>query len=467
MFGLPLDQPDEPAKVGADVLDRVPLAAGVDKAWFTSDPPPLPNRGTAPREWQRLYRAIEDNQVGGLMFRPPDLFRAWNSAFAGDPCKHDFLHFAPGQLYLYDPADRQPRPPYRFLPNATLPSGLVTNQIGWRGAPIENPRDDKTVRIVFVGASTTLDAPHLPFSWPEFAGHWLNLWAKSKGLAVHFEVLNAGRESVTSMDIAAIVRTEVLPLRPDLVVYYEGGNQFRPGSIVPTFPKAAPPQAAQAASPSWLQTAARYSALLARVEAAAGLAGSGGDGHELPKPPYQVVWPDGLDELDPDLSYPNLPVSLTAIQRDLDQIRSDLASIGSVFAVSSFIWMVKDGMVLDPVRHRYILQMLNVENYPYRYRDLERLALFQNRLLAKYAAVHGLPFLDIARFEPFDPDLFIDAVHTNYTGSHVRGWVTFNLLVPTIEKHFADGSWPKPWPKDKPQVLPTFKPRHTTFNCGQ
>jgi hypothetical protein len=468
MFALPLGQPNETTTVGAGALEGIPLAQGVDKAWFASDPPPLPDRGPVPPEWMRLYRAIESNQVGGLLFRPPDLFRAWNSVFAGDPCKHRILHFAPGQLFLYDPVDGQPRPPYRFLPDASLPSGLVTNQIGWRGPAIEAPRRDTTVRIVFVGASTTLDAPHYPYSWSEFVGHWLNLWAKSRGLAVHFETLNAGRESIVSTDIAAVVRTEVLPLRPDLVVYYEGANQFRPHSLVEKPPGGWPaPASPPAGSPSWLRTAARYSALLARLQVAAGLAGSSTGGRERPKPDYRLVWPAGLDEVDPDLSYPDLPVNLGVIQHDLEQIRGDLAAIGSDFALSSFVWMVKDGLLLDPIRHRYILEQLNIDNYPFRYRDLERLARFQNRVLAKYAAQHGLPFVDIARYEPFDPDLFIDAVHTTYAGGRLRGWVAFNQLLPTIEKHLADGSWPRPWPKDVPQALPTFTPRHIVFNCGQ
>ena len=81
-------------------------------------------------------------------------------------------------MLVYDPPDSGNAPPYRFLPDVTIPSGLVTNQIGWRGAPIENPRGDKTIRIVFVGSSTTVDSHHLPFSWPELAGHWLNVWAR-------------------------------------------------------------------------------------------------------------------------------------------------------------------------------------------------------------------------------------------------------------------------------------------------
>ena len=468
MTSWPLSEPRVANDAKGDVMDQVARAPGVDRAWFFTDPAPLPNRTETPADWWKLYDAIEANPVGGMTFRPIDEFKAWNSAFVGDPCKNHIVHYAPGQLYVHDPQDGQPAPPYRFLPNATLPGGLVTNQMGWRGAPIEDPRGQRTIRIVFVGSSTTVDPHHVPFSWPEFVGHYLNVWAKAKGLRIKFEVLNAGRESIVSTDIAAVVHSEVLPLRPDLVVYYEGGNQFRLASVVDKVPSGTPQRpAANRAPPQWLQNLARYSALATRIEAALRSAGTQEDGKEWPKPDYEFNWPQGLDEQDPNLAYPNLPINLNTIERDLDRIRGDLAGIGAEFAVSSFVWLAKDGMVLDPARHRYIIDQLNVSYYPFRYRDIERLSRFQNRFLAKYATTWGIGFLDIAANTPFNPDLFIDAVHTNYAGSRIRGWIAFNLLLPTVEKHVADKSWPRPWPADLPNKLPPFHPRHITFDCGQ
>jgi len=466
-FVLPLPDAIGSARLKPEQLEIVALAAGVDRQWFYSEPEPLPNRGRTPDEWESLFRNLLEHPSGDSEFLPLDVLKVWNRFFAGSPCQHRFLRHAPGVLFVYDPPDGADRPPYRFPENATLPDGLVTNQLGWRGRPIEVPRQPRTIRIVFVGASTTINTHILPFSYPEYVGHWLNMWAKAKRLDVRFEVLNAGRESVVSTDIAAIVHTEVLPLHPDFVVYYEGGNQFRPASIVDKVPEgsaARPPSSGASIAPPWMREAARYSALMGRVVATIGYAGSDLDGREWPKPDYKVVWPSGLDENDPDLDYPNLPVNLNTIERDLDRIRADMASIGGELAVSSYMWMVKDGLVLDPVRHRYILEQLNIANYPFRYRDLERLAKFQNRLLAKYAKLHDLPFFDVAGGVPFDPDLFIDAVHVNYAGVRLHGWVVFQQLLPVVEKHLADGSWPKPIPPEQP--LPTFESRKITLNCS-
>jgi hypothetical protein len=343
----------------------------------------------------------------------------------------------------------------------------VTNQIGWRGRPIEVPRGAKTIRIVFAGSSTVVEGHFVPFSYPEFVGHWLNMWAEARHLDVRFEVLNSARESNDSTDIAAIIRNEVLPLRPDLVVYYEGGNQFRLESVIDKVPAGKPvrpPGSDAPVSPDWLRVAARYSALAGRIQTAIGLAASDSDGREWPKPDYKLVWPEGLDEQDPDLAYPKLPVSLNVIERDLDRIRDDLATIGSEFALSSFAWMVRDGLVLDPIRHKYVIEQLNVGYWPYRYRDIERLVKFENRVFAKYAKVHGMPFVDVAGLLPSDPDLFIDAVHTSYAGTRLRGWINFQQLLPVIEKHLADGSWPRALGPGQP--LPTFTPREIKFSCA-
>ncbi|SJZ41878.1 hypothetical protein SAMN02745126_00976 [Enhydrobacter aerosaccus] len=469
--GLPLFAVPLPEGVGVAATsqqrDEIPLASGVSRDWFFDDPPPLPNRTATREDWQRLFNDVRNHPATYAPFRPADIFKAWNSVFAGDPCRNSFLKHAPGMLYLYDPPDERRVPPYRFLPDVTTPLGLVTNQIGWRGPPIVEPRAPNTIRIVFVGASTTVDGHHLPFSYPEYVGYWLNVWAKAKKLNVRFEALNAGRESITSTDIAEIVRTEVVPLRPDLVVYYEGHNQFWLPTVFPDMPQNGDivrPTLPIETPPSWLLAATRFSDLARRIQAAIGYTGSNLDGREWPKPDYKIVMPAGLDEKNPDIADPRLPLHLDTILHDLDQIRGDLAGIDSELALSSFVWMVKDGLVLNPIRDKYILEDLNISEYPARYRDIVRLAAFQNRVFEKYAAEHHLPFIDVAHDMPLDPTLFQDAIHNTAGGVRTRAWVVLQYLIPVVERHLASGAWPKPLAKDPPP-LPTFKPRRIELDC--
>ena len=192
----------------------------------------------------------------------------------------------------------------------------------------------------------------------------------------------------------------------------------------------------------------------------------GADGREWPKPDYTLVWPAGVDEKDPDLARKDLPVTLSAILADLGRIEATTKAVGGELAVASFKWLVEDGMVLDPVRHRFILEYLNFGYAPFRYRDLARLALFQNRVLEKYAKEHRIDFLDVARLMPSDPDLFIDAIHGTTEGIRLRAWIMLQLLVPVIDRHLADGAWPKKSFPDVPLPAP-YKPRVVTFQCEQ
>jgi hypothetical protein len=466
-----LSLPEVLGNLGVDTtarhLDSIPRAQGVDRELFFTSPPPLPNRHKVPAEWVELERriappALLDPDATKGRFMPWDMFKAWNSAFVGEVCKNAYFSGAPGKLFLYDPpanasGEGQQRPRFRFLPDATMPDGLVTNQFGWRGPPVAFKRTPRTVRIVFVGASTVAEIHSVPYSAPEFIENWLNRWSAARKLDIRFEVLNAGRESVRSADIAAIVRQEVAPTRPDLVVYYEGGNDLDLHTVVKDVPSARP--APGDPLERWLRWASSFSALARRAQNLV-------DGKEWPRPDYKIDWPAGLDEFDPDITRPDLPVHLSEIVHNLDSIRSDLSSVGSEFSVASFHWLAKDGLVVNAGRQQAILQSLNIMYFPFRYRDLERLTAFENRVFAKYDAMHGQPFIDVAKYMPYDPNLFSDGIHNTPAGVRLRAWIELQQLVPLIEARLADGRWPRPVP-DMPDTHPAFvhPPRLISFNC--
>src|SRR5438270_10970683 len=51
LFVFPLTEVADTTSVDVEQVNRIPLAEGVDRKWFYSDPPPLPNRGAPPEGW--------------------------------------------------------------------------------------------------------------------------------------------------------------------------------------------------------------------------------------------------------------------------------------------------------------------------------------------------------------------------------------------------------------------------------
>jgi hypothetical protein len=263
-----------------------------------------------------------------------------------------------------------------------------------------------------------------------------------------------------SADIAAIVRQEVLPIEPDLVLYYEGSNEFDIKGIIGasgvSFRLAA--LKGRLSRSSWLARARRYSALARRIDGLMGLLDHP-EGMEATKPEYHTAWLAKVDEVDPVLDGTDMPEGPSQIVANLDLIRRDLRNTNAELIMTSFVWLVDDGLVLDPVKHQSIYRYLNVGLYPFRYRDVRRAADFQNRVLAKYAAVRGLDFIDVDKLYPRDPDLFTDPIHQTYGGVRLRAWIVFQQLIPILKRRLESGQLPRP---DQEQIE-----RHPAFTTPE
>src|SRR5262249_3041087 len=315
---------------------RLPVADGVRREWYGLDPDKAPEKPIDP-ELERRYWSAAGNEL-------PSVYE-WNLQFIRrvicnrDQTDYPYLADHVRRLnapFVFAPIDRAPYPTYRFLRGVRYPSGLVTNAYGWRGPdlPLNKPRG--RVRVAFVGASTTLDAHGDPFSYPEYIGRWLNAWADARYPGVSFDVINAGREGVLSNSIAAIVDQEVRPLRPDMVVYYEGANQFWPNDFVARpIVRVLRLIGGGSAIESRSAIGARIRNRLERPDT----------GIEPRKPPMSVAWPADLDEQDPPLGDTRLPVQLPQILRDVDAARRATADAGGTFVLSSFVWLRSRGLV--------------------------------------------------------------------------------------------------------------------------
>ncbi len=394
----------------------------------------------------------------------------WNEYLSDDYfINRGIFDTVPPQVYTYHPAWGTAYPRYRYPPHVTLPTGLTTNQFGWRGPEIALKKPARTIRIACVGASTTVDGHSLPYSYPELLQHWLNGWAEESGYKVRFEVINAGREGIGSRDIAAVVRYEVLPMNVDYVVYYEGSNQFDPRSMV-TFPPditfGQPPDGVapnfanlESDDKTWLDQLSEYSALAARARSLVeqfSLTGA-----EPVKPEQTFNLPKGLDETRPDRAHLGKALALNTILDDLDTIRQDLEAHQVKLVLATFDWFVYDGMVLDPARHRTLYGYLNRIYWPVSYANMRRMADLQNRVFRLWATENRVPLIDVAGQMPRHPDLYDDAIHNTELGIRIRAWINFQTLVPLLKRDIETKRLPRPAQESYP-AHPYLQPEYHT-----
>jgi hypothetical protein len=412
--------------------DRVSLAAGVKREWLALNPAASP-AGPVDAELEQRYWRHKGHELESVY--------EWNRAYvresvcaAGAVDTAVFRHL--DDIYVFDPTPGATRPPYRFLASTHYPSGLRTNAFGWRGSEIDPAKPPTKLRVAFVGASTTVAAHHDPFSYPEYIGRWLEEWLRTKHPRLTVDIINAGREGIDSSSIAAIVEHELLPLTPDVVIYYEGANQFWPTNFVVNDRPLRFLRTMRA--PAWFET---HSALAGRLLQVTRRAAD--EGREPAKPPVWVRWPSDLDELDPPLEDSRLPVQLPAILSDLDRMRRLLADAGGVLVLSSFVWLAHEGLVLDPARDAFLFAYLNENYWPFSYAHLRRYVDFENRVFRKFAAVHDLPFVDAASQFPADPRLFVDGIHMTSAGVRLHAWITFQQLVSYFDAAITSGVLPR------------------------
>ena len=123
----------------------------------------------------------------------------------------------------YDPqADLLvPKPGYE-VKGARL--DIKINSLGFRGDDFERRKPPHTVRIAALGASTTFcaEVSNNHKTWP----HRLQEKLAAAYPGVRFEVINTAVGGYTAAENLRNLTHRVLPLDPDLAIYYEGNNEI-------------------------------------------------------------------------------------------------------------------------------------------------------------------------------------------------------------------------------------------------
>ncbi len=440
LFHVTLAAPTPPAAIAtpsratadAKYLATIPLAPGVDPAWYPKDPAPhAPVAMTAEFSARAERYKVTD---------PLGAFFAWNPAYLKLQLCGGLRFGSLGVLedfYTFESSGAQ-YPSYRHLSNISPPGWFRTNRFGWRGPDITLNKPPRTIRIAFAGSSMTIDGYNVPFSHIEYIGEWLNLWVTARRHPFTIEVINIARTGIDSSSVAAAVTQELLPLEPDLVIF-DGANDYRPGLLVKAPKEGLPPAPAGfgGLGPRW--AAERYSAVARRVHVLL----ARGEGTEPAKPQFPFEWPGDVSESDPDVTQRPLPMGLDTVMTNFDAMRTAITAPGGQFALTSEVAMVQDGLTLQLPRDATLFASINEATYPITYAQLRRAMNFQNVVYQKYATLHGLPFIDKAAALPLDPELFLDMVHLRPTGNRLQSWFLFQWLVRWLDQEVAAGRLPR------------------------
>jgi lysophospholipase L1-like esterase len=111
------------------------------------------------------------------------------------------------------------------VPIANLSKGHISvNSRGFRGPEIAMPKPPGTVRIAFLGASTTwcAEVSGNDSTWP----HLVTTSLARALPAVRFDYVNAGVPGFAMHSIRKNLELRVAPLEPDVIVIYEASNDL-------------------------------------------------------------------------------------------------------------------------------------------------------------------------------------------------------------------------------------------------
>ena len=105
-----------------------------------------------------------------------------------------------------------------------VPSQIKINSLGFRGPEIESPKPPGTIRLAFLGASTTYcaEASGNDTTWPELV--WRAVSQARPG--ARFDYLNAAVSGYSTASSLKNLDYRVRPLGPDVIVAYEGFNDL-------------------------------------------------------------------------------------------------------------------------------------------------------------------------------------------------------------------------------------------------
>ena len=343
-------------------------------------------------------------------YSPYDEYTVYNRKFFEE--RPSYFTGWPIQPEFFDAPTSAPR--YIFKPDLTLaarggklvPAGSgdtvywSTNSHGLRGEDFPEVKPPGTIRIVCLGASTTEGLVYDNQTYPYYLQQELRQRYPDKTI----EVINAGHHAYKARDNLALLEQEILPLRPDLIIWYEAANDLNFTEFSPSLQ----------AEPCWhdgtcwlfrkpwgFEGLYQNSALFRMVADRFG-------GNAVPP-----AMPHSFDDTG------TRPGAL----RYADTLRAMAAAtkaVNTTLVFTSFVTVANDDLQVDYQENPYLFDQVYRTYYPLTPGEIGRAYAQYNNQTREVAAENNLSYYDLAGEFPKDPQYFpSDYIHFSPEGNRL------------------------------------------------
>jgi lysophospholipase L1-like esterase len=337
--------------------------------------------------------------------------RAWVRYGSGQPEAMD-------QMAAIDPATglNVLRPGYQRHSSRV---SMRINSLGFRGADFTVAKPPRTIRIAALGASTTFCAEVSSDDavWP----HRLQEALQRSHPDVTIQVINAGVPGYLASDSLKNLQLRVLPLDPDLVIYYEANNDLAFDTRTLARAQHLIPESSES---GWSRMLARHSLLFDLVQKNLRISIA-----------QRTNLVGKLDRLPP-----NLPDRFVG---QLDKFHRELENRGIPMVMSTFFVKYRRNQPADVQMHNasgvfYYMPWMTLDTL------LDGIDMY-NDAIVEYARSHGVVVIDDRDSIPGDDRYFADWIHFADAGAAAMGERVgrfiedHDLLRPLLNKANHDG----------------------------
>lgn len=360
-----------------------------------------------------------------------DRLKTYNRRFCME--RRLFFREWPIRLELFD--TKTPRPRYLFKPNlrfvkrgnrlcAAKPGESVywsSNSWGFRGTEFSVNKPPGIVRIVCLGASTTEGSQGDKETYPCYLQRSLSRSLPNRS----FEVINAGHHGQDIDDLLEILRQRVLPLQPDMIIFYEASNNISFTEFTNKLPCAIgfPEGTCWLTNhPEWYRQLRARSAMFASLSDRLGRSS---------RPP--VPMPHEFDTTSPK-------PSAIHYEEVLRQIVRESLGQGSQVVLSSFITVAREGLKVSPQENPQLFDDVYRKYYPLTPDEIASIYQYFNRRSAEVAREFHIPYADVAATFPRNPRYFpFDYMHLSPEGNRLLA----QLFATFLEERVLPEFWRK------------------------